>query len=84
MGQDSRSVFQYLKDTGYAFLIAGFTSRDRSSMRKGVSAWGYGGQTIERGDWIGGKPSSDPADHANAWKKQVVLLRARTARHGAA
>jgi len=23
MGQDSRSLFQYLKDEGYAFLIAG-------------------------------------------------------------
>jgi len=24
MGQDTRSIFQYLKDTGYGFLIAGF------------------------------------------------------------
>jgi hypothetical protein len=24
MGQDTRSIFQYLKDTGYNFLIAGF------------------------------------------------------------
>jgi hypothetical protein len=24
MGQDTRSIFQYLKDTGYNFLIGGF------------------------------------------------------------
>ena len=40
---------------------------------KGVSAWGYGGQTMERGDWKDGKPSPNPADQANAWKKQAVL-----------
>ena len=51
---------------------------------KGVSAWGYGGQTIERGDWINGKPSPDSADRANAWKKQVVFCEHElpgTARH---
>jgi hypothetical protein len=40
---------------------------------RGVSAWGYGGQTMQRGDWINGKPSPNPADQVNAWKKQVVL-----------
>ncbi len=51
---------------------------------KGVSAWGYGGQTIERGDIVDGKPSPNPADHLNAWKKQVVLCEHElpgTARH---
>jgi len=84
MGQDSRSVFQYLKDTGYAFLIAGFHVKGQVIDAKGVSAWGYGGQTIERGDWIAGKPSPDPADHANAWKKQVAFCEHElpgTARH---
>ena len=84
MGQDSRSVFQYLKDTGYQFLIAGFHVKGQVIDAKGVSAWGYGGQTIERGDWIGGKPSPNPADHAHAWKKQVVLCEHElpgTARH---
>jgi hypothetical protein len=28
---------------------------------------------MQRGDWIHGKPSPNPADHVNAWKKQVVL-----------
>jgi hypothetical protein len=28
---------------------------------------------MQRGDWISGKPSASPADHLNAWKKQVVL-----------
>ena len=26
-------------------------------MRRASPAWGYGGQTMERGDWIDGKPS---------------------------
>lgn len=73
MGQDTRSLFQYLKDTGYAFLIAGFHVKGQVIDAKGVSAWGYGGQTMERGDWKGGRPSDDPADHAKAWLKQVVF-----------
>ncbi len=73
MGMDTRSIFQYLKDEGYNFLIAGFHVKGQVVDAKGVSAWGYGGQTMERGDWINGKPSPKPADHINAWKKQVVL-----------
>jgi len=84
MGQDTRSLFQYLKDEGYAFLIGGFHVKGQVIDSKGVSAWGYGGQTIGRGDWIDGKPSDRPADHVNAWKKQVVLAEHElpgTARH---
>jgi len=73
MGMDTRSVFQYLKDEGYNFLIAGFHVKGQVVDSKGVSAWGYGGQTMERGDWKNGKPSANPADQVNAWKKQVVL-----------
>jgi sugar phosphate isomerase/epimerase len=73
MGQDTRSIFQYLKDTGYNFLIAGFHVKGQVVDSRGVSAWGYGGQTMERGDWINGKPSPSAADHVNAWKKQVAL-----------
>jgi sugar phosphate isomerase/epimerase len=73
MGQDTRSLFQYLKDTGYNFLIGGFHVKGQVVDAKGVSAWGYGGQTVERGDWKGGKPSDNPADQVNAWKKQTVL-----------
>ena len=73
MGQDTRSLFQYLKDEGYNFLIGGFHVKGQVTDAKGVSAWGYGGQTVERGDWIKGKPSPKPADQLNAWKKQVVL-----------
>ena len=84
MGQDTRSIFQFLKDQGYGFLIGGFHVKGQVVDSKGVSAWGYGGQTMERGDWIGGKPSSNPADQVNAWKKQVVLCEHElpgTARH---
>jgi len=84
MGQDTRSNFQYLKDTGYGFLIAGFHVKGQVIDAKGLAAWGYGGQTMERGDWKQGKLSSNPADHANAWKKQVAFSEHElpgTARH---
>ena len=84
MGQDTRAIFQYLKDQGYGFLIGGFHVKGQVIDSKGVSAWGYGGQTMERGDWIDGKPSERPADQLNAWKKQVVLCEHElpgTARH---
>jgi sugar phosphate isomerase/epimerase len=73
MGQDTRSIFQYLKDEGYNFLIGGFHVKGQVIDSMGVAAWGYGGQTIQRGDMINGEPSPNPADHLNAWKKQVVL-----------
>jgi sugar phosphate isomerase/epimerase len=84
MGQDTRSIFQFLKDSGYGFLIGGFHVKGQVIDAKGVSAWGYGGQTMERGDWVDGKVSPNAADHVNAWKKQVVLCEHElpgTARH---
>jgi sugar phosphate isomerase/epimerase len=84
MGQDTRSIFQYLKDSGYNFLIGGFHVKGQVVASRGVSAWGYGGQTVERGDWANGKPSPNPADQLNAWKKQIVLAEHElpgTARH---
>ncbi len=73
MGQDTRSIFQYLKDAGYGFLIAGFHVKGQVVDARGVSAWGSGGQTMQRGD--------HPVD---AWKKQTVLCEHElpgTARH---
>jgi sugar phosphate isomerase/epimerase len=84
MGQDTRSIFQYLKDTGYNFLISGFHVKGQVIKAQGVAAWGYGGQTIQRGDWIDGKPSENPSDQAKAWLKQTVLAEHElpgTARH---
>ena len=84
MGQDTRAVFQYLKDTGYAFLISGFHVKGQVIDAKGVAAWGYGGQTLQRGDWVNDAPSINPVDHLNAWKKQTVLCEHElpgTARH---
>jgi sugar phosphate isomerase/epimerase len=84
MGQDTRSIFQYLKDTGYNFLISGFHVKGQVIDAKGVAAWGYHGQSVERGDWINGQPSEKPADQANAWLKQTVLCEHElpgTARH---
>jgi len=84
MGQDSRSVFQYLKDSGYNFLIGGFHVKGQVIDSRGISAWGYGGQTMQRGDWHGNRPSADPAEQQNAWKKQTVFCEHElpgTARH---
>jgi sugar phosphate isomerase/epimerase len=84
MGQDSRSLFQYLKDRGYGFLIGGFHVKGQVIDSKGISAWGYAGQTMQRGDWPNGRPSERPADHANAWKKQTAICEHElpgTARH---
>ncbi|KYG08275.1 hypothetical protein BE21_24600 [Sorangium cellulosum] len=72
MGQDTRSVFQYLKDAGYAFLIAGFHVKGQVIDAKGVAAWGYQGQVMQRGDWKQGEVSGDASDLLNAWKKQVA------------
>jgi sugar phosphate isomerase/epimerase len=84
MGQDTRSLFHYLKDTGYNFLIGGFHVKGQVIDARGLAAWGYGGQTVQRGDWIGGKPSQDPRDQAKAWLKQTVFCEHElpgTARH---
>jgi sugar phosphate isomerase/epimerase len=84
MGQDSRSLFQYLKDEGYGFLIGGFHVKGQIISARGISAWGYGGQTMQRGDWRDGQPSTRPADQTNAWKKQTVFCEHElpgTARH---
>jgi hypothetical protein len=84
MGQDSRSIFQYLRDAGYHFLIGGFHVKGQVIDSRGVAAWGYGGQTIERGDWKDGQPSTHPGDQLHAWKKQTVLAEHElpgTARH---
>jgi sugar phosphate isomerase/epimerase len=84
MGQDTRSNFQYLKDAGYGFLIAGFHVKGQVIDGKGLAAWGYGGQTMERGDWKNGRLSENAADHGNAWKKQTVFAEHElpgTARH---
>ena len=83
MGQDTRSIFQYLKDDGYGFLIGGFHVKGQVIDSKGVSAWGYGGQTMERGDWIDGKPSNKPADQAQRVEEAGGAGRARAAGHRA-
>jgi sugar phosphate isomerase/epimerase len=84
IGQDTRSLFQYLKDAGYNFLIGGFHVKGQVINSKGVAAWGYGGQTVGRGDWIDGRISERPEDQAKAWLKQTVLAEHElpgTARH---
>jgi hypothetical protein len=84
MGQDTRSVFQYLKDTGYNFLIGGFHVKGQVIDSRGIAAWGYGGQTMQRGDRQGDTPSADPGQQQQAWKKQTVLAEHElpgTARH---
>ncbi len=51
---------------------------------RGLAGWGYGGQTLQRGDWAGGRPSTNPADQVHAWKKQTAISQHElpgTARH---
>ena len=81
--RDPHHLF-YLREEVRGFLIGGFHVKGQVIDSRGVSAWGYGGQTMERGDWSGGRPSPNPADQANAWKKQTVLCEHElpgTARH---
>ncbi|MDP6540657.1 MAG: hypothetical protein QF410_14030, partial [Planctomycetota bacterium] len=71
-------------DEGYPFLISGFHVKGQVVDPKGLAAWGYGGQTVERGDWVEGRPSTRPEDQAKAWKKQSELAEHElpgTARH---
>ena len=73
MGQDSRSIFQYLRDRNYHFLIDGFHVKGQVIDAQGIAAWGYGGQTMDRG----------PAA-VDAWKKQTAIAEHElpgTARH---
>jgi sugar phosphate isomerase/epimerase len=84
MGQDTRGIFQYLRDAGYGFLIGGFHVKGQVIDSQGLAAWGYGGQTMERGDWKNGAASTVPSEQLNAWKKQTVLAEHElpgTARH---
>src|SRR5213075_428119 len=73
MGQNTRDLFQFLKDEGYNFLIGGFHVKGQVSNPKGIAEWGYGGQTCDRGDRKNGKPNPDVRKQSAAWLKQVVL-----------
>ena len=84
IGQHTRAVFQYLRDAGYAFLIGGFHVKGQVIDPRGLAAWGYGGQTVQRGDWVDGRPSPRPRDQRHAWKKQTAIAEHElpgTARH---
>ena len=84
MGQNTRDLFQFLKDEGYNFLISGFHVKGQVIHPRGVAEWGYGGQTCERGDRKGGVPAADIRAQGGAWLKQTVLCTHElpgTARH---
>jgi hypothetical protein len=84
IGQDTRAVFQYLQQEGYGFLIGGFHVKGQVIDARGVAAWGYGGQTIERGDSINGVETTVPSEQRRAWKKQTAIAEHElpgTARH---
>lgn len=84
MGQDTRSMFQYLREEGYDFLVGGLHVKGQVIDARGVSAWGYGGQTAGRGDWVDGEKSPEPSDQGKAWLKQTALCEHElpgTARH---
>jgi len=69
MGQNTRDVFQVLKDAGYEFLIDAFHVKGQVIDPRAIAEWGYQGQTMGRGDRADGKPVEDASQHVNAWKK---------------
>ena len=85
MGQDTRSIFQYLKDSGYNFLIGGFHVKGQVIDAQGRLGLGLrrpddGARRLDR--TASRRPN--PADQLNAWKKQIVLCEHElpgTARH---
>jgi len=84
MGQNTRDIFQFLKDKEYNFLIAGFHVKGQVIDPRGIAEWGYRGQTVDRGDRINGKPNPEAKKQGNAWLKQVALCTHElpgTARH---
>ena len=77
-------MFQYLKGRGLRFLDRRFPRQGSGHRFARYLGWGYGGQTFGRGDWVDGKPSTNPADQVNAWKKQISICEHElpgTARH---
>ena len=81
MGQDTRSIFQYLKDAGYDFIIGGFHVKgqviDPRAWRPGATA----ARRVERGDWKNGKPSPQSRRPRERLEEADRPLRARAARH---
>ena len=75
MGQDTRSIFQYLKDDGLRLPDRrlpreGPGHRRQGRRRPGATA----ARPIERGDWIGRQAvAAARPTRCNAWKKQTVL-----------
>ena len=84
MGQNTRDIFQWLKDKGLGHIVAGYHVKGQVINPQGLAEWGYGGQTVDRGDRKDGKPNSDIKTHGGAWLKQVAICTHElpgTARH---
>ena len=82
MGQDTRSIFQYLKDEGYGFLIGGFHVKGqvvdaRGRLRVGIRRSDDGARRLERRQAVTeSRRSGQRVEEADG------ALRARAARHG--
>ena len=84
MGQDTRSIFQYLKDTGYNFLIGGFHVKGQV-----IDCEGRLGLGLRRPDdgarrLDGRQAVGEPGRSAERVEEAGGAVRARAARHGAA
>ena len=78
MGQDTRSVFQYLKDAGYAFLIGGFHVKGQVIDSRGVAALG-----LRRADDSSvATPPADPGRPGQRVEEADRARRTRAAGHG--
>ena len=82
MGQDTRSLFQYLKDEGYGFLIGGFHVKGQVVDSRGVSAWGYGGQTMEPRRLDQWQAVDQPCGRGQCVEEAGGARRTRAPRHG--
>ena len=83
MGQDTRSIFQYLKDTGYNFLIGGFHVKGQVTDSTGCLGLGLR-RSDRRTRRLGRREAvSEPGRSAERVEEAGGARRARAAGHGA-
>ena len=85
MGQDTRSIFQLLKDEGYGFLVDGLPRQGPGDRREGrVRPGAMADRPSSAATGRTASPRPPRSAQANAWNKQTVLCEHElpgTARH---
>ena len=83
MGQDTRSIFQYLKDQGYNFLIGGFHVKGQVIDAEGRLGLGLRRPDARARRLDGRQAVAEPGRSAERVEEAGHPLRARAAGHGA-